>query len=120
MKDPISYEQALEIVKKSSDKMLMFIFVRDDCPICSSFVPEVMIPEIENNLDDIDYYIIDTKMFKMYFPPVSYPAIYYFIPGSTEEMPIMRSGGTTDEIFKFDLSRILKVKQGMSLIEAFS
>jgi len=120
MKKLISYEQALEIVKNTDDKIKMFIFTKNDCPICASFVPEILIPVIEKNLDSIDYFIVDTTKFKMDFPPVGYPAIYYFIPGTKEEMPITRFGGTTEEIFKNDIDGILKLKQGMSLLEAFS
>jgi hypothetical protein len=98
----------------------MFIFTKNDCPVCASFVPEVLIPEIEKNRESIDYFVVDTTKFKMDFPPVGYPAIYYFIPGSKEEMPITRFGGTTEEIFKHDLAGMLKLKQGMSLVEAFS
>ena len=120
MKTTISYEQALEIVKIPSDKMKIFIFVRNDCPICNSFVPDIVIPEIENNLNDIEYYIIDTTVSKMTFPPLSYPSFYYFVPNSKEEMPITRSGEAPAEVFRFDLSRILRLKQGISIIEAFS
>jgi len=120
MKTPISYEQALDIVKNPSDKMQIFIFVRKDCPICNSFVPDIVIPEIENNSDDIDYFIIDTNAFKMTFPPVVFPSFYYFVPGSAEEMPITRSGDAPAEVFRFDLSRILRLKEGISLVEAFS
>lgn len=120
MKNLISYEKALEIIKTLGNKMVIFIFIRNDCPVCSSFVPDIVIPVLENYCDDIDYFIIDTTIFKMDFPPVAYPAFYYYIPGSKEEMPITRSGEASEDVFQFDLSRILRVKQGMSLVEAFS
>lgn len=120
MKTPISYEQALEILKTPGDKIKMFIFIKVSCPVCASFVPEILIPEIEKKSDDIDYYVIDTTRFKMDFPPVAYPAIYYYVPNSVEEMPITRFDGTTEEIFRNDLNCMIKLKQGMSIIEAFS
>lgn len=115
-----SYEQALDFIKTPNGKIKVVAFVIKDCPTCDDFVPHVFEPAITERQDHFEMVKVDLATANMPFPPTGTPTFYFYIPNTTEQMPLFRVSGTVPSVLKNDLDSMIRVKdEGVSINEAF-
>jgi hypothetical protein len=121
MTNYIKYSEALDFINSESTKIKVVIFSIKDCPTCDDFLPHVFEPLLQELSDHFEWVYVDSESNDIPFPPVSAPTIYFNIPNVLEPMPIFRVGGTTPEILRKDIEKMVDIKDNkISLKEAFS
>jgi thiol-disulfide isomerase/thioredoxin len=112
-----TYEEAVNFVKSTSDKIKVVVFLIKDCPTCDDFIPDVFDVEIKNRSEHFDVVYVDLESSSMMFPPLNTPTAYFYIPNTEYPMPIFRVGGTLPSILQNDLNAMVLVKNNEKTFE---
>lgn len=115
-----SYSDAVVFQTSSSVKIKMICFVQKNCPFCDDFLPDVLLVALQQQHDHFEWVFVDVDEASMPFPVVHTPTAYFYIPNTSERMPLVRVGGTTPGILKNDLEAMIDIKDnGKTLVQAF-
>lgn len=115
-----TYQEAAIFSKTQSSKIKMVCFTKKDCPFCDDFLPDVLLVTLKELQEHFDWMFVDVDEANMLFPVVHTPTAYFYIPNTTEKMPLIRVGGTTPQILKNDLEAMIDIKdKGRTLVQAF-
>ena len=115
-----SYNETISFWNEENSKIKCVIFYKQDCPYCDDFIPHVLEPALDAKSEHFDVRKICVDTSGLPFPPLSTPVVYFYIPNTTEPMPLIRSSGATPEILNDDLTAMISVKdEGKTIQQAF-
>jgi len=118
--DYTPYADVIDFQKTSSAKIKMICFAQKNCPFCDDFLPDVLLVALQELQDHFEWRFVDVDEASMPFPVVHTPTAYFYIPNTSERMPLVRVGGTTPKILKNDLEAMIDIKDnGKTLVQAF-
>lgn len=111
----ISWVDAFDLALnyEAENKVTLFMFIDEDCPVCNEFVPTL--EELEN--EDYQVILVDDGK-TMPFTLTSYPMGYVYIPNCPTQMPLQRIGNAPVEMMKIDSNlQIQSMKEGRDYVE---
>jgi len=118
--DYTAYADAINFQKTPSAKIKMICFAQKNCPFCDDFLPDVLLVTLRELQNHFEWVFVDVDEASMPFPVVHTPTAYFYIPNTSERMPLVRVGGTTPKILKNDLEAMIDIKDnGKTLVQAF-
>lgn len=111
----ISWVDAFDIALnyEAENKVTLFMFVDEDCPVCNEFIPTL--EELENE----DYQVLIVSDGRtMPFTLTSYPMGYVYIPNCPTKMPLQRIGNAPIEAMEIDQRLQVKaMKEGLDYVK---
>lgn len=117
----VTYEEAIGFINSSSNKIKVITFAIENCQYCDDFLPDVFDVQMSEMSEHFEVRYLDVRNQDIPFPPHYAPTFYFFIPGTQEPMPLLRSGGTLPELLRKDLEAMIAIKdQGLTIEQAYS
>jgi hypothetical protein len=115
-----THRDAENFIKAPNDKIKVVFYVTKICPECDDFIPDVLEPLLAKYGDHFDYVKVDSDDPDIVFPAQAYPTGYFYIPDTSERMPLIRYGGAVPDHVEDDLQAMIEVKDlGKTVEQAF-
>jgi hypothetical protein len=116
----ISQIEAEKFANEPNEKIKVIYYVTKICPTCDDFIPDIIEPLIDKYSDHFVGYKVDSEDRDIKFPPQAFPTGFFYIPNTTEKMPLIRYGGAPIEHVEDDFLAMIEIKdQGKSIEQAF-
>lgn len=116
----ITQTEAENFANKVHSKIKVIYYVTKICPECDDFIPDIIEPLIDKYFDHFEGYKVDSEDKNIKFPPQAFPTGYFYIPNTTEKMPLLRYGGAPIAHVEDDFLAMIEMKdEGKNIQQAF-
>lgn len=113
----ITYNQAINIQKQGSKKILAFCIKKTNCPTCNEWIANFWKEIEEKYTEEVEWYAVNADEDDVVFPPNISPTWYFYLTNYKD--PFIRTGVLPQPEFGFSIDKLIRVQNGENPFDVF-